>query len=753
MNEPAFADVLTEALNVRGVSAGEAARLLAVNRSTVYRWLEGVTPSPRHLARLADLPHLLGMSPAEKTRFLSKVAAALGYDVPSPSTAPLPSPIPHRRHLGADDLPPFAGRDAELAELQRCVLRRESVLISGAGGVGKTRLAQELLRACVSDFTHGYDFLALAPGQDAAQVIRNVAHLLGLELQPEEVAPDNRRLALGRLRQHVHGVKLLFLLDNVTDADQVRELAQEVRAVTWVFTARNAGLKRIGIHPLRLRLPDTAEAAAIFRAHLPATSIPDRDDDRLVCQVVERVGRLPFALRLAAAVVANNQVASVAELDAWLAAGGLGRGGSPTHKLERLFDSMLASVPAAARRTLLLCGAFPTPTIRLSAAQAVGQMAGARPTPDDWVALEEYSLVEQPDHSHVALHARLHEHVARRLAGEPFAPAVRAAFAAHYLALAESVSLGKAEMERDYRPLVGEEPNLLATADALHAAADWVGLRRLWPALTGHLWGVGDQRGYEHADRLCLDAARTLGDAAWAADILAEIGYVKKEAGDWAAAEALFVEAQAIHDTTPDATTAPARLRRYRAEVALGMGRAGEALALLADAERLLSNLPPEDTTLARMLLHSARMTVHHRRGELAAAEAAGRAAEQHYVLLGPTATGHGYGTFRVELGDVLFRLGRVDQAAGQWAALVAAREGLPHLPEHAEAQLRLAWLGAGQGEREAATGLARAARATLARQGQLARAEQADGLVAAIEAGEPLPEFMGKQQNTDYAD
>ena len=196
----------------------------------------------------------------------------------------------------------------------------------------------------------------------------------------------------------------------------------------------------------------------------------------------------------------------------------------------------------------------------------------------------------------------------------------------------------------------------------------------------------------------------------------AEIGYVRKEAGDWAAAEALFVEAQAIHDAAPDATTAPARLRRYRAEVALGMGRADEALALLANAERLLSNLPPEDTTLARMLLHSARMTVHHRRGELVAAEAAGRQADQYYELLGPTATGHGYGTFRVELGDVLFRLARADEAARQWAALVAAREGLPHMPEHAEAQLRLAWLDAGRGQREAAAELARAARATLAR-------------------------------------
>ena len=750
MLQRSFAEVFSAAIELHDCSLGQLAAWLTshglpIHRATLGRWRDGTTrPGNDHLGVLQRLPEAMGLSSEEAAQFHRAVGQLLNvpFGVANPHTS---SPLAFRRHLGADDLPPFAGRANELAELQRCVLRRESVLISGAGGLGKTRLAQELLRLCVKEFTHGCDFLSLSAGQDSAQIIRNVAHLLGLELQPEEVMPNSRRLALGRLREHVHGVSLLFLLDNVEDADQVRELAQELRAVTWVFTARRASLKRIGVHPLHLRLPATAEAAAIFRAHLPAApiAIADRDDDRLVCRVVDKVGGLPFALRLAAAVVGNRQAATVAELDAWLDAGGLSRGGSPTKKLERLFDSMLSALPTTAHRTLLLCGVFPKPLIRLIAVQAVGEATGVRPTPDDWATLEDYSLVECPDHEHVALHARLHEHVARRLAGEPFAPAVRAALAAHYLALAENVSLGMAETERDYRPLIGEEPNLLAAADVLHDAGDWSGVQRIWPGISGCLWVVGDRRGYEAFDRRCLTAARTMGDATWAARLLSEIGYVALEDGDWAAAEALFGESQVYYDSSPHEALGRARLRRYRAQAALGRGDGQAALALLDEAERLLADAPDGDVTLARMLLDSARMSVQHRCGDMAAAEAAGRATQRLYGQLGTAAIAQTYAGFHVELGDILYRLGRSEEAADLWATLLTLREPLPHLPEHAEAQARLAWLAAQRREWPVAAELAQAARATFERHGQLARAEGVGRLIEAIEAQASLPGFL----------
>src|SRR5690606_17668949 len=195
-----FAEILSDALDSRGLSPGNAARSLRsdgfqIDRGTLTRWRnDQSTPSITKREVIGRLPRAIGMTPAEEAEFLRATGEALGFDVrPLRSHSRSTVPIPQRIHYGVEVLPPFAGRERELAELQRVVISRRSALITGLAGVGKTRLAQEVLRSCVGHFAHGCEFLIVTPGQSSDQILRHVARLLNIEIGPGESTPKHRR--------------------------------------------------------------------------------------------------------------------------------------------------------------------------------------------------------------------------------------------------------------------------------------------------------------------------------------------------------------------------------------------------------------------------------------------------------------------------------------------------------------------------------------------------------------------------------
>ena len=71
-----FADLLSDALDARGMSPGEAARALKamglkIDRGTLTRWRNGETaPSLDKLDVIRRLPDALGMTSAERAAFL-----------------------------------------------------------------------------------------------------------------------------------------------------------------------------------------------------------------------------------------------------------------------------------------------------------------------------------------------------------------------------------------------------------------------------------------------------------------------------------------------------------------------------------------------------------------------------------------------------------------------------------------------------------------------------------------------------------
>jgi non-specific serine/threonine protein kinase len=101
----------------------------------------------------------------------------------------------------------FVGREAELAAVRDLMAGSRIVTLTGAGGVGKTRLGLQVATGLVDGAGDGVWFADLAPLRDPDLVAVTVADVLGIRQQPG-------RPVLDTLVEAVDGRSLLVLLDN-----------------------------------------------------------------------------------------------------------------------------------------------------------------------------------------------------------------------------------------------------------------------------------------------------------------------------------------------------------------------------------------------------------------------------------------------------------------------------------------------------------------------------------------------------------
>jgi predicted ATPase/DNA-binding SARP family transcriptional activator/tetratricopeptide (TPR) repeat protein len=104
-------------------------------------------------------------------------------------------------------LTPLIGRDQELWEVRRRLGNCRLLTLTGAGGVGKTRLAIEIAEEMKDDFEAGVCFVELAALGDAALVPQAVMEAFG-------VKPDSLRPATEILADCLGSSDLLLVLDN-----------------------------------------------------------------------------------------------------------------------------------------------------------------------------------------------------------------------------------------------------------------------------------------------------------------------------------------------------------------------------------------------------------------------------------------------------------------------------------------------------------------------------------------------------------
>ena len=197
---------------------------------------------------------------------------------------------------------PLVGRARELGELQPLLERRESrlIVLTGAGGSGKTRLALEAARDSAGTFANGAVLVELAPLRDPDLVVSTIASALDIAIDPTE--EPLAALAAGLAPQEI-----LLVVDNAehvrTAAPAFADLVARAPRLTLLVTSR-AVLHVSGerVFPVAPLAEDDALELFGQRAQLLDPGFertPENDADaREICA---RVDCLPLAIELAAA--------------------------------------------------------------------------------------------------------------------------------------------------------------------------------------------------------------------------------------------------------------------------------------------------------------------------------------------------------------------------------------------------------------------------------------------------------------------
>ncbi|MER7442569.1 AfsR/SARP family transcriptional regulator [Micromonospora avicenniae] len=211
----------------------------------------------------------------------------------------------------------FVGRTAYLSRLDALVPdgtdeRHDPtiVTITGTAGVGKTSLALRWAHQARRWFPDGQLYTDLrgfdpeATSASPSEVLHAFLHALQV---PAQRIPAMPAAQSSLFRSLLADRRMLIVLDNAQNADQVRPLLPGSAGSMVVITSRNrlSGLTVIeGAHPMHVDLLTTGEARKLLANRLGverAAAEPDAVDE-----IISHCSRLPLALAIVAARAAAN---------------------------------------------------------------------------------------------------------------------------------------------------------------------------------------------------------------------------------------------------------------------------------------------------------------------------------------------------------------------------------------------------------------------------------------------------------------
>ena len=292
--------------------SGRQAEALEVFQSVQHQLADelGIDPGPRlqtlHLRILEGDPKLLGPEPTRPTSPPSAagpVMAAATERRRGPAAAATPHQLPA-------DLADFTGRDRMLAELTHTLTRPGTVpivAVAGMGGVGKTALAIHVAHLVRERFPDGQVFVPLdALTRHPADPHEALGNLLRAFKIPEDAIPDTPGQRAALWRTTLSGRRVLIVLDDARDSDQVRDLLPATPGCAVILTGRRRILDLAGSDWRTLDVFTPDEALELFgrmAGHARVQAEPEA-----ATRLAEACSRIPHAVRLAGArLVARPQ--------------------------------------------------------------------------------------------------------------------------------------------------------------------------------------------------------------------------------------------------------------------------------------------------------------------------------------------------------------------------------------------------------------------------------------------------------------